>query len=81
MNFLNLFFVFKVFAVRSGGATGVVVKGQQEHLNCTFRMEDKGPVQSIKFSPDQNILAVQRSNHSVVRQQFLRYTNFFTHVD
>ncbi|ODN05239.1 hypothetical protein Ocin01_01457, partial [Orchesella cincta] len=62
----------QVYTVRSGGASGVVVKGRKESLNCTFRMEDKGPVLSIKFSPDQKILAVQRSSHSV------EFMNFFS---
>jgi hypothetical protein len=29
-------------------------------------MEDKGPVMSIKFSPDQQVLAIQRTKTSVV---------------
>lgn len=63
--------ILQVFAVRSGGATGVVCKGQKDNLNCTFRMEDKGAVLSIKFSPDQKVLAVQRSAHSVVSSLLL----------
>lgn len=45
---------------------GVVVKGpddKNEPLN--FRMEDHGPVLSIKFSLDHKVLAVQRTNNSV----------------
>lgn len=34
-------------------------------------MEDKGAVISIKFSPDMNILAIQRSNSSV---EFVNYS-------
>ncbi|XP_034184365.2 regulator of MON1-CCZ1 complex protein bulli [Osmia lignaria lignaria] len=59
----------QVFAVRSGGVTGVSVKGP--NLNINFRMEDKGAVISIKFSPDMNILAIQRSNSSV---EFVNYS-------
>lgn len=33
-------------------------------------MDDKGPVISIKFSPDMNILAIQRSTTSV---EFVNY--------
>lgn len=33
-------------------------------------MEDKGPVISIKFSPDMNILAIQRTNTSVEFMNF-----------
>ncbi|XP_043589887.1 regulator of MON1-CCZ1 complex isoform X3 [Bombus pyrosoma] len=58
-----------VFAVRSGGVTGVLVKGPNQNLS--FRMEDKGPVISIKFSPDMNILAVQHNNSSV---EFINYS-------
>lgn len=59
----------KVFAVRSGGVTGVLVKGPDQSIN--FRMEDKGPVISIKFAPDMNVLAIQRTNSSV---EFVNYS-------
>ncbi|XP_014482084.1 PREDICTED: uncharacterized protein C18orf8 isoform X1 [Dinoponera quadriceps] len=59
----------QVFAVRSGGVTGVLVKGPDQ--NISFRMEDKGPVISIKFSPDMNVLAIQRTNTSV---EFINYS-------
>ncbi|KAL3868257.1 hypothetical protein ACJMK2_041088 [Sinanodonta woodiana] len=55
----------QVFAVRSGGAMGVVVKGPDEKNVISFRMEDRGDVTSIKFSPDKKILAIQRSQKSV----------------
>ncbi|KAF5284063.1 hypothetical protein FQR65_LT13609 [Abscondita terminalis] len=56
----------QVFAVRSGGTMGVVVKGPTEDIPpINFRMEDRGPVISIKFSLDQSILAVQRTTSSV----------------
>jgi hypothetical protein len=35
-------------------------------MTTSFRMEDKGPVISIKFSPDQQVLAIQRTKTSVV---------------
>ncbi|XP_043520144.1 regulator of MON1-CCZ1 complex [Frieseomelitta varia] len=60
----------QVFAVRSGGITGVLVKGPNQNLS--FRMEDKGPVISIKFSPNMNILAVQHNNSSV---EFINYSS------
>jgi hypothetical protein len=44
----------------------VVVKGPTEQMTTSFRMEDKGPVMSIKFSPDQQVLAIQRTKTSVV---------------
>lgn len=55
----------QVFAVRSGGAMGVVVKGPEPLKTIDFRMEDKGDVMSIKFSPDIKILAIQRCHKSV----------------
>ncbi|XP_015904300.1 regulator of MON1-CCZ1 complex [Parasteatoda tepidariorum] len=60
----------QVFAVRSGGTTGVVVKGPQEVISYSFRMLDKGDVMSIKFSPDKKILSVQRSFKSIEFMNF-----------
>ncbi|XP_030624255.1 regulator of MON1-CCZ1 complex isoform X2 [Chanos chanos] len=56
----------QVFAVRSGGATGVVVKGPDDKCSVAFRMDDKGEVKCIKFSLGNKILAVQRTPKSVV---------------
>jgi len=67
-NVTNVFFDDRntqVFSVRSGGATGILVKGQLEELCSTFRMEDQGPIMSVKLSPDQTLLAVQRSKTTV----------------
>ncbi|KAJ9577097.1 hypothetical protein L9F63_006334, partial [Diploptera punctata] len=61
----------QVFAVRSGGVTGVIVKGPTDQSTTSFRMEDKGPVISIKFSPDQQVLAIQRTKTSVEFVNFL----------
>ncbi|KAK3926901.1 Regulator of MON1-CCZ1 complex [Frankliniella fusca] len=61
----------QVFAVRSGGVMGVVVKGPSPATSTDFCMEDKGPVVSIKFSPDQKVLAIQRSKSSVEFINFL----------
>lgn len=61
----------QVFTVRSGGATGVNVKGHGMKVALNFRLEDKGPLLSIKFSPNQQILAVQRSLKSVEFQNFI----------
>ncbi|KAK3089040.1 hypothetical protein FSP39_000342 [Pinctada imbricata] len=55
----------QVFTVRSGGAVGVVVKGPKENDSSTFRIESRGDVMSIKFSPDRKILGIQRSPKSV----------------
>ncbi|XP_057657201.1 regulator of MON1-CCZ1 complex [Diorhabda carinulata] len=60
-----------VFAVRSGGVMGVVVKNaDHKSQSLDFRMEDHGPVLSIKFSPDHQILAVQRASNSVEFMNF-----------
>ncbi|XP_030375333.1 regulator of MON1-CCZ1 complex [Scaptodrosophila lebanonensis] len=56
----------QIFAVRSGGATGVVVKGPTEDAVISFCMNDRGgAIRSIKFSPDNQILAVQRKENAV----------------
>lgn len=55
----------QVFAVRSGGATGVVAKGLDDKASISFRMEDKGEVKCIKFSFGNKILAVQRTPKAV----------------
>lgn len=50
---------------------GVVVKGPHvDSFPKNFRMVDRGPVISIKFSLDQQILAVQRSTTSVEFMNF-----------
>lgn len=50
---------------------GVVVKGPlEDDKPISFRMEDHGPVISIKFSLDQRVLAVQRSTTSVEFMNF-----------
>lgn len=48
----------------------MLVKGPDQNLS--FRMEDRGPVISIKFSPDMNVLAIQRTNSSV---EFVNYSS------
>lgn len=58
--------------MRSGGTTGIVVKGQSERSTFTFCMEDKGPMRSIKFSPDMKILGVQRTESCV---EFVLFNN------
>lgn len=57
----------QIFAVRSGGATGIVVKGPTNNNVISFCMDnkDKEIIRSIKFAPDNKILAVQRVENSV----------------
>ena len=44
----------------------MVVKSLDVSRNTSFRMEDRGPVISIKYSPDMKVLAIQRVKTSVV---------------
>ncbi len=54
-----------MFSVRSGGATGIISRGFVDAHNSTFCLEDQGPMITIKLSPDQKILAVQRAQADV----------------
>jgi len=62
----------QVFSVRSGGATGVVIKSPHHTNVITYRIEDHGPIISIKLSPNLAVLSVQRSKQSV---EFLNVAN------
>lgn len=62
----------QVFSVRSGGATGVVIKSPHHTNVLTYRIEDHGPIISIKLSPNFSVLSVQRSKQSV---EFLNVSN------
>ncbi|RVE47363.1 hypothetical protein evm_007962 [Chilo suppressalis] len=64
----------QVFTVRSGGVTGVTVIGMDNSKNTSFRMEDRGPIISIKFSPDHKILAIQRNHES--QNPVIEFVNF-----
>nr|XP_054592142.1 regulator of MON1-CCZ1 complex isoform X1 [Nothobranchius furzeri] len=68
----------QVFAVRSGGATGVVVKGPDDKSSVAFRMDDKGEVKCIKFSIGNKILAVQRTSKSV---DFINFIPDYPHME
>uniref|UniRef100_A0A8C1UTC2 Regulator of MON1-CCZ1 n=1 Tax=Cyprinus carpio TaxID=7962 RepID=A0A8C1UTC2_CYPCA len=68
----------QVFAVRSGGATGVVVKGPDDKSSVAFRMDDKGEVKCIKFSLGNKILAVQRTTKSV---DFMNFIPDYPHLE
>uniref|UniRef100_H2ZH32 Uncharacterized protein n=1 Tax=Ciona savignyi TaxID=51511 RepID=H2ZH32_CIOSA len=60
-----------VFVVRSGGETGVIVKGPTDKKSITFRLKDKGPLIAIKFSLQQQVLSMQRSDKCVEFANFL----------
>jgi len=59
----------QIFSVRSGGATGIVVKSPNKQQK-TFVLEDKGPILSIKFSGSQQILSIQRNPSSLDLHNF-----------
>lgn len=73
---MNSFFILnywkQLFAVRSGGATGITVKGPTENQSLTFCMDDKGSMRSIKFSPDKKLLAIQRTEKCI---EFITFDN------
>lgn len=48
----------------------MTVKGQRHEQAYSFRIEDKGAIQSIKFNPDLSVLAIKRSSNSV---EFLNF--------
>ena len=49
---------------------GVTVKGHRHEQAYSFRLEDKGAIQSIKFNPDLSVLAIKRNSNSV---EFLNF--------
>lgn len=51
----------------------MIVKGPKLKTNVVFRMEDKGNVASIKFSPNMGILAIRRKDRSVI--DFIYFKN------
>ena len=48
----------------------MTVKGQRHEQAYSFRLEDKGAIQSIKFNPDLTVLAIKRTSNSV---EFLNF--------
>ncbi len=48
----------------------MTVKGQRPEQAYSFRLEDKGAIQSIKFNPDLSVLAIKRNANSV---EFLNF--------
>src|SRR5271163_982767 len=76
---LNFFF-FLIFCMQkqkskrllysSFSIVGVTVKGHRHEQAYSFRLEDKGLIQSIKFNPDLSVLAIKRTSNSV---EFLNF--------
>ena len=52
---------------------GVIVKGPKADFSMSFRMEDKGNVATIKFSPNMSVLAIRRKDKCVI--DFLNFKN------
>lgn len=48
----------------------MTVKGHRHEQAYSFRLEDKGAIQSIKFNPDLSVLAIKRNSNSV---EFLNF--------
>lgn len=59
--------LFQIFTVRSGGATGVVVRGPDESGYSTFEIDEAGSPISIKYSHQHEYLGIQRSKTAIVR--------------
>ena len=59
-----------LFDIRLCFYLGVTVKGHRHEQAYSFRLEDKGAIQSIKFNPDLSVLAVKRTSNSV---EFLNF--------
>jgi len=55
----------------------VIVKGQRPEQSYSFRLEDKGAIQSIKFNPDLSVLAIKRNSNSV---EFLNFAPISPHT-
>ncbi|KAK9510121.1 hypothetical protein O3M35_004973 [Rhynocoris fuscipes] len=62
----------QVFSMKSGDVTEVTVKSPDPNFCKKFKIEEKGRVISIKFSPDQSILSLQRTETAV---EFLTFSD------
>ncbi len=64
----------QIFCVRSNGVGGIIVKGPKQEHNLTFRIQDKGCVTSIKFSPNILIMGIIREN--IRQEKCVEFVNF-----
>lgn len=55
----------QVFVVRSNGAGGIIMFDGKSGKSNTFRIEDKGDIAAIRFSPSLQILAMQRAPNAI----------------
>lgn len=61
-----------VFVVRSNGAGGIIMfDGSMPGVSKTFRVEDRGDIAAVRFSPNLEILAVQRAPNAL---DFINYS-------
>jgi hypothetical protein len=62
----------QIFVVKGKGADGVVVRGPDADSEVRFCLENRGDIQSIKFSPSCAVLALQRTENVI---SFVNFTN------
>ncbi|KAF6029891.1 hypothetical protein EB796_011828 [Bugula neritina] len=58
----------QVFAVRSNGVGGIIMFDGCTGQSTSFRVEDKGDIAAVRFSPNQQILALQRAQRLGLHQ-------------
>lgn len=61
----------QIFIVKGKGADGVSVRGPDAESEIRFCLENRGDIQSIKFSPSCAILALQRAENAI---NFVNFT-------
>nr|CAG4643772.1 EOG090X028B [Lepidurus arcticus] len=61
----------EILIVRTAGGLSVLVKNVSSPFARSFSLKDKGPIVSMKFSPDHTILSMQRTKSSV---EFINFT-------
>lgn len=74
-NNVNVFFDDanqQVFVVRSNGAGGIIMFDGASRKSSTFRIEDKGDITAVRFSPNLLVLAVQRAPNAIDFINFLQ---------
>uniref|UniRef100_A0A8D8Y5V4 Uncharacterized protein C18orf8 homolog n=1 Tax=Cacopsylla melanoneura TaxID=428564 RepID=A0A8D8Y5V4_9HEMI len=55
----------QIFSVELGDETKISVKGKTDEDSFEFKIKDKGIVKSIKFSPNNQVLGLQRTRNSI----------------
>ena len=62
----------QVFVVRSNGAGGIIMFDGATSKSTTFRIDDKGDIAAVRFSPSLHILAVQRAPNALDFINFIK---------